>query len=140
MPRTEKTLMSTGMMSFGSGHQRIDGHHVERRGAVEHDVAVGRDDRLERGLQQGFEAHATRNPAPGVRKVEVCRHQLQIGGRRPDSQDGRSDGNVLDQHVVERPLLGVGVEAQRLGHVPLRVAVHGEDRGVPRQDRGQRHR
>src|SRR5579884_1312035 len=83
------------------------------------------------------------NPAgdlpPRVGQVQVGRHQRQVGRGWPDTEDGVVKGDVLHEDAVEGAVLGVRLEAERLGHVGLCVAVQGQDRRLAGQDRGQRH-
>ena len=107
--------------------EAVDRQHAERRRAVDqHNVVVV--EHREQGLGQDvFATGPAQQVHLGAGQVDGRRHQIEPFGTSGHGLDDVGQPGPADQHVVQRRVELVGIEAQRIGEARLRVEVDHED-------------
>ena len=116
----------------------VDGEEVERRRAVDEDIAVGGLARLHRQRR-----HRLAQPEIPVRRagdlqldakqIERRRHDVETRHRRLDR--GLRERSFADQHVIGRNRVRVALDAEAGRGVALRIDVDDQHRLVDRRER-----
>ena len=110
---------------LGSG-ETVDGQDTERRRAVDEDGVV-----LPQHREQGARQHVLA-PRP-AEEVHLCTGQVDRRGNEIETVDAWDrvhhvgQPSPTNEHVVERGVEVVGIEAEREGEARLRVEVHQQD-------------
>src|SRR5437899_439752 len=109
------------------GDERVQREEPERRWAIDEHVVIPVDD-------VASELVAKRHLTPdGVEQLDLGRGELECRGRdihvlRLRRADDRGQGHVrVNEHLGDRSLHGVEIEAQAYGEVRLRVEIDAED-------------
>ena len=109
------------------GHEGVDGDQAERRRAVDQDVVVAAEDRLQLLFQDPLAADLVEELGLGARELDVGGQVVEPGHRVLEHNIG--DVHVCrDEQVVHRPFQLVGdLDAHVDGQVSLGIEVDEED-------------